>query len=57
MYKVKKYPRQFGTAFCIKWPENMQFKECIIDRYIIKGLIEFVYDQLCNVKTTKENVA
>ena len=27
---------QFDIAFCIRWPENMQFKRCIIDRYMIK---------------------
>ena len=27
-------------AFCIRWPENMQFKGCIIDRYIIIRGIE-----------------
>ena len=27
--------RQFGTAFCIRWPETMQFKGCSIDGYII----------------------
>ena len=25
-------------AFWIRWPENMQLKECIIGRYIIKGV-------------------
>ena len=27
---------QLDRAFCIRWPGNMQFKGCIIDRYIIK---------------------
>ena len=26
---------QFDTAVCIRWPENMRFKGCIIDMYII----------------------
>ena len=29
-------------AFCIVWPENRQFKSCIIYRYIIKH--EFGYN-------------
>ena len=26
--------RQFDAAFCIRWPENMLFKGCFIDRYV-----------------------
>ena len=28
----------FDTAFCIGWPENVQFKRCIIKRYIINSI-------------------
>ena len=30
---------QFDTAFCIRWSESMQFRGCIIDKYIIKVLV------------------
>ena len=25
-----------SPAFCIRWPENIQFKSCIIYRYIVR---------------------
>ena len=33
-------------AFYIRWPENMQFKGCFIDRYIIKVLFCHIYSLL-----------
>ena len=32
-------------AFCIRWPENMQFKGCFSDRYTIKVLFYCIFFQ------------